>query len=128
MDFTALGKKLCFSLFAWVLMFLYGVPQRRGTNNLFPGWGLQLYHKPFVGTQLSYVEFRCGPSPFCLVRCSFYTRPLHPDRGRSLLLLGKSLSQKLREECSPFELPEEEEPLLRLLRLLGCVCVCVWTK
>lgn len=38
MDFTALGKKLCFSLFAWVLMFLYGVPQRRGTNNLFPGW------------------------------------------------------------------------------------------
>lgn len=38
MDFTGLGKMLCFSLSVWLLMFLCLFPEARGTNSSCPGW------------------------------------------------------------------------------------------
>ena len=37
MDFTALGRKLCFSLFVGVVLYLNLLPERRGTNRWCPG-------------------------------------------------------------------------------------------
>lgn len=37
-DFTALRKKLSFSLLVMVLMFLYLFHERRGTNRPWPRW------------------------------------------------------------------------------------------
>lgn len=37
-DATVLGRKLCFSLFVWLLMFLYLLPEAGGTPTFRPGW------------------------------------------------------------------------------------------
>lgn len=129
MDFTALGKMLCFSLAVQALMFLDLHPEGGGTNNLCPEcggggggvWGCST--SPCLELAVHWVRCRRGiptTSYVVLTTGAFCTTPSHSDRGRS------EVCQQLRGESSTFELPEEEEPLLGLLHQVGCVCV--WTK
>ena len=101
MDFTALGKKLCFTLFVWVVMYL------RGTSSWCPGRmacaairqafgpGCDIMSRGVEqGSPQSPVQFSPPrPRSFCLVQCSFCTTLLHTDRECSLLLLCRGLSE-----------------------------------
>lgn len=46
MDFTSLGKKRCFCLFVWGLMFLCLFPL---ADRVLGGWDLRLYDEPLFG-------------------------------------------------------------------------------
>lgn len=81
MDVTALGKKLCSTLFVWELMFL-NLFQEPQTLGVLGGWGLQPYEpgchmlSPGVGVEPPQSPVRFpppGPRPSCLAQCSFRT-------------------------------------------------------
>lgn len=91
MDFSALAKMLCFSLFLWLLMFLYLSPEgRSGSSCLMqlPQHTVALTEDAFCGTSVRFSSDQQGSDHYflvlnsCLDRVTMLIKPSTFDQKR----------------------------------------------